>query len=196
MEQRYGIYFPGLKDHKLVPDVVQRYAVQQLGQHGLDLSYFTSRWAGDESFAVKERRAEEDVIRLYETHGKLVGDAASMGATLLCRVAAQHPEMFSHLVLRAPKLHNPDNLPAQDYKANVAIRDALASVPKSLATLAITHTEQTLVLYSKHDRRVPPADSRLDFGQEIALSAPGHGLVIVKSLVSYGSQISQFVQTT
>lgn len=190
MERLSGLYVAGLGDEHARG---QDRAVADFARHGLDLSYEPVHWGDKELWIPKEKRLVSRIDDLYEESGKsLVLIGSSAGASAIFNAGEQRADKVACFVSICGKILRPGSLEGNDFEQNPAFRESLKKLPLSIAKLEATHHDRVLSLRPYWDGRVPVADTKIGYGQEIRIPMVGHVASIAFALVFMKPQITRF----
>jgi pimeloyl-ACP methyl ester carboxylesterase len=192
MQNIYGIYIPGLGDHR---SLGQYRAIRSWQKNGVYLQYFPLNWSDKQDWSEKEQRILEEVDRLYAEHGApivLVGSSA--GASAVINTYVKRKNKIKAVVYICGKILNARSVGDHIFKHNPAFKSSLQLLPQNIKNLNPEDKEKILSVHSLYDGRVPTADTIIEGVNDVTIHTVGHMLSIAYAISFGKKKIIRFIR--
>lgn len=178
------IYVPGLGDSRVAG---QQLAISAWKLQGVEPHLFQMNWADGEALKPKMARLLALIDRLAG-EGKVVSlVGASAGGSVVVNAFAVRPDTINGVVCICGKISNKHTVHPLTYERNIAFRDSMDKLDKTLSALTSEDLGQILSLHPIADGVVPVQDTHPAGVRTGTMPVAGHSLGI-----AYGLTVGSF----
>lgn len=192
MQNIYGIYVPGLGDHR---SMGQDKAIADWQKLGFELTYFPLHWGDKKDFKPKLQSLLDEIDRLHtETGSQIVLIGSSAGASAILHAYAKRKNSIRSAVCICGKIRNPQTIGEHVYRNNPAFKQSMQQLPATLGELEPNDRRKIISVHSLYDGRVPVADTYIEGAKELTIHTVGHVFSIGFALSLGKKKIAKFIR--